>query len=546
MNRFLPWGLLSLISLVFLGIFIAYPILGVLLKSFLGESGNFSLNGFVIFLTKGQYLEALLNSIILGVTVTFTCSVVGVFLAFIVARYEIPFSSIIFLLPLSILIIPELISAQSWIMVFGNNGLITNLFKAIGLRLPRFYGWLGLIYVMTLTFYVHIFLAALAAMKGFDHSLEEAGQSLGTTPLKTYFKVVFPAIMPAILSAGLIVFTLVVGNFAISITLGQRVPLLSVMTYRSFISELGGNPTMQSTLATVSILLVATVLFLQKRYLSKRNYQMVAGRTPPRRKLNGWKSWLATGLAGLIIVLSLLPVLVVLIGSFTYSRGPVMYWGEFTLSNYARIWDFNMGVIFNSLKFASLASALGVTFATLVSYLLVKKRNILSTSLDYLLLLPLTISGTVLGISLAQGFNTGPLVLTGTATLMVLAMLLRRLPFGVRNASSNLHSISNSVEEASVSLGVPSIRTFFNVVLPLMAPGIAAAAILTWVTTVAELSASVVIYQAGQETLPIQIFRLISSDLMARASAFGVINMVIILVPVFFGIKVMKVKLFSS
>ncbi|MBN9673696.1 ABC transporter permease [Roseibium aggregatum] len=546
MNRFFPWGFLSLIALAFLLLFIAYPISGILMRSFIGESGTFSFEGFTIFLSKGKYLEALLNSIILGVTVTFTCTVVGVFLAFIVARYEIPFGGIVFLLPLSVLIIPELISAQSWIMVFGNNGLVTNALKALGIPFPRFYGWFGLVYVMTLTFYVHIFLAALAALRGFDHSLEEAGLSLGTAPLATYFKVVFPTITPAVLSAGLIVFTLVVGNFAIAINLGQRVPLLSVMTYRSFISELGGNPTMQSTLATVSILLVASVLFLQKWYISKRNYHMVAGRTPPRAKLTGWKSLLASGSAGFIIVLSLLPALVVLVGSFTQSRGPVMYWGQFTLDNYSRIWEFNLAVIGNSLRFATLATVLGVIFATLVSYLLVKKRNPLSATLDYLLLLPLTISGTVLGIALAQGYNTGPLVLTGTAALMVLAMMLRRLPFGVRNASANLHNISNSLEEASVSLGVPPVRTFFNIVLPLMAPGIAAAAILTWVTTVAELSASVVIYQAGQETLPIQIFRLISSDLMARASAFGVINMIIILVPVFFGIKVMNVKLFSS
>lgn len=272
---------------------------------------------------------------------------------------------------------------------------------------------------------------------------------------------------------------------------------------------------------------------------------MVAGRTTPRIKLRGWKAILVSGGAGLIIVLSLMPALVVLMGSITVSRGPVMYWGQFTLEHYMRIWDFNLAVIGNSLKFASLATGLGVCFATLVSYLLVKKRSVFSPVLDYLLLLPLTISGTVLGIALAQSFNSGPIVLTG-GLLMVLAMMVRRLPFGVRNASSNLNNISNSIEEASVSLGVPPVRTFFNVVLPLMAPGIAAAAILTWVTTVAELSASVVIYQAGQETLPIQIFRLISSDLMARASAFGVINMIIILVPVFFGIKVMKVRLFSS
>ncbi|MCW2307663.1 ABC transporter permease [Rhodobium gokarnense] len=546
MNRFLPWGLLSGVALAFLLLFIAYPILGVLLRSFLGENGTFSLEGFAIFLTQGRYLEAFFNSIVLGLSVTASCTVVGVFLAFIVARFEIPFSNVVFLLPLSVLIIPELISAQSWIMVFGNNGLVTNLLHELGLPFPRFYGWFGLIYVMTLTYYVHIFLAALAALRGFDHSLEEAGQSLGTAPLRTHIKVVLPTIVPAVLSAGLVVFTLVVGNFAISIALGQRVPLLSVLTYRSFISELGGNPTMQSTLATVSILLVVSVLSVQRWYISRRDYQMVAGRTPLRARLAGWKARIAGGFAGLVIVLSLLPAFVVLVGSVTVSRGPVMYWGQFTLDNYVRIFDFNLNVVFNSLRFASLATLLGVSFATLVSYLLVKKRNALSSTLDYLLLLPLTISGTVLGIALAQGFNSGPLVLTGTAAIMVLAMMLRRLPFGVRNASSNLHNISGSLEEASVSLGVPPVRTFFNVVLPLMAPGIAAAAILTWVTTVAELSASVVIYQAGQETLPIQIFRLINSDLMARASAFGVIDMIIILVPVFLGIRVMKVRLFSS
>ncbi|GLT11224.1 iron ABC transporter permease [Sulfitobacter porphyrae] len=546
MNRFFPWGLLTCLALAFLLVFVGYPVLGVLGRSFVSESGGFSFDGFATFLTRGRYLEALMNTVVLGVVVTCTCTIVGVFLAFVVARYELPFSNVIMLLPLSVLIIPELISAQSWVMVFGNNGLVTNLFDAFGIKFPRFYGWFGLIYVMTLTFYVHVFLAALAALRGVDHSLEEAGQSLGTAPFQTYLRVVFPTILPAVLSSGLIVFTLVVGNFAISIALAQRVTLLSVMTYRSFISELGGNPTMQSTLATVSILLVVAVLFLQKRYLAKRNYQMVAGRTPPRKRLHGWKSFLVSALAGLIILLSLLPALVVLLGSFTVSRGPVLYWGEFTLEHYQRIWAFNMSVIGNSLKFASLATILGVTFATLVSYLLIKKRNALSPAVDYLLLLPLTISGTVLGIALAQGFNSGPVVLTGTAMLMVLAMMVRRLPFGVRNASSNLHNISNSLEEASVSLGVPPLRTVRNVVLPLMAPGIAAAAILTWVTTVAELSASVVIYQAGQETLPIQIFRLISSDLMARASAFGVINMIIILVPVFIGIKVMKVRLFST
>ena len=172
MNRFFPWVFLSVLALIFLAIFVAYPILGVLFRSFIGDNGTFSLDGFETFLTRGKYLEALMNTVILGLIVTLTCTILGVFLAFVVARYDIPFGNIVLLLPLSVLIIPELISAQSWVMVFGNNGLVTNLFEALGLPFPRFYGWFGLIYVMTLTYYVHVFLAALAALRGFDHSLE--------------------------------------------------------------------------------------------------------------------------------------------------------------------------------------------------------------------------------------------------------------------------------------------------------------------------------------------------------------------------------------
>jgi iron(III) transport system permease protein len=424
--------------------------------------------------------------------------------------------------------------------------LVTNLFRSWGLPFPRFYGWFGLIFVMTLTYYVHIFLATLAALRGFDRNLEDAGRSLGTSPFVTNLRVVFPTIMPAVLSSGLVVFTLVIGNFAIAITLSQNIPLLSVLTYRTFLTELGGNPLMQSTLATVSILLVASVFFFQKRYIGRRSYVMTAGRAVLRKKVRGVAMLAAAAIAGSVIVLSLLPAAVVLLGSFTHSRGPVTYWGEFTMANYVRVWNFGFPVVFNSLRFAGLATLLGVVFATVVSYLLVKQRTRLSLQVDYLLLLPLTISGTVLGIALAQTYNTGAVVLTGTTAIMVLALMIRRLPFTVRNAAANLHNISPSLEDASVSLGVPPFRTVLKIVVPLMAPGIVAAAIITWVMTIAELSASVVVYSAGQETLTIQIFRLIHSDLMTQASAYGVINMAIILIPIFVAIRVMRVELFSS
>jgi iron(III) transport system permease protein len=202
--------------------------------------------------------------------------------------------------------------------------------------------------------------------------------------------------------------------------------------------------------------------------------------------------------------------------------------------------------LFNTLTYAAIATLIGISFSVLISYLVVKKRNRLTPVLDYLTALPLALSGTVIGIGLVMTFNTGWLPLTGTASIIVLAYVVRRLPFGTRNASSTLYNIPDSLEEASISLGVAPVGTFFKVVLPLMVPAVVAAAVLTWTTTVAELSASIIVYSGGRETMPIQIFRLIDSGLMAQASAYGLLLMAVILLPIGLATRVFRIDLFAS
>jgi iron(III) transport system permease protein len=248
----------------------------------------------------------------------------------------------------------------------------------------------------------------------------------------------------------------------------------------------------------------------------------------------------------LIVLVSILPLLTLVVGAFTLSRGPVMYWGKFSFASIERMFLSDPGPLINSLTFAATATAVGIAFAVVTSYLVVKKKNLLTPALDYLSMLPLAISGTVLGIGLVMTFNTGILAMTGTAAIIITAYVIRRMPFGVRNASSTLYNIPSSIEEASISLGVPPVRTFFKVVLPIMIPAIAAAAVVTWTTTVAELSASVVVYSAGLETAPIQIFRLIDTGLAGRASAYGLALVIMILAPILIATRWFKLDLFQS
>jgi iron(III) transport system permease protein len=261
--------------------------------------------------------------------------------------------------------------------------------------------------------------------------------------------------------------------------------------------------------------------------------------------LQGLRGAMVAALAGLVVLISLLPLISIIIGAFTASRGPVMQWGSWTLANLERVFVTAPQPLINSLTYAGIATFISIGISAMVSYLVVKKPNILTPFVDYVSAIPLALSGTVLGVGLLASFHGGWLPLSGTATIIVLAYVIRRMPFGMRNGQATLHNIPNSLEEASISLGVPPVATFFKVVLPVMLPAIISAAILTWTTTVAELSASILVYSGGRETLPIQVFRLIDSGLMAYASAYGLVLVTVILLPIIIAARVFRIDVFA-
>ena len=538
------WFALSVAVFALFAVVLLYPLFNVIAASVAASPDGKS--GWGTLVGDAKYRSAVYNTLMLGVIVTTTATLIGVPLAFFTARFSFPGKALIALLPMTTLIVPEVIAAQTWLMVFGNNGFITRWLGGFDIEVLSFYGWFGLITVMTFIYYSYVYIGTLAAIAGFDGQLEEASLSLGVPPGKTLLKVMLPIVAPAVVASAILVFTLVVGNFAVAMILGHSVNLLSVLTYQSFVSEVGTNPVMQSTLASVSIAIVACVLFIQRWVIAKGRFEIVQGRGTKPVRLGGARAMLLAAVAGVIVLLSLLPLATVVIGAFTRARGPVMRWGEWTTANLERVLLAAPDPIFNTLIYASVALLLSLVISTLVGFLIVKKKNVLTPAIDYLGALPLALSGTVLGIGLVMSFRGSWLPLAGTAGIIVLAYFIRRLPFGIRNASSTLHNIPDSIEDASISLGVPPLQTFMKAVFPLMIPSIAAAGVLVWTTTVAELSASVVVYSAGQETLPIQIFRLIDSNLMAQASAYGLVLLAIILVPIVIATTLFKIDLFAA
>lgn len=525
------WLALGIGAIVLLLVFLGWPLVGMLAKSLVDADGQVGLGGYVRFFTDRAYREVFNNTLILGVAVTLTSMLVGGCLAVVVARCRFPFAGLVTALPLITLVIPDVVVAAAWLLILGKQGLVNAVLAPFGIELPTLYSWWGMVFVMTLNNYVYAFVAVLVGLKSMDRNLEEAGLSLGRPLSRVIGGVTLPLLMPSVFAGALIVFTHVIGSFGVPAILGARTPVLAVKAYNEFVSEMGGNPQMQTTMASLLVFLGAGLLLVQKFIVERRQFQMEAGRAPHAFDIRGVPATLASGSVLFVVALSLLPALVVVLTAFTPSVGPVLRYGGFTLAHLQHALVRAPEPLYNSLLLASIATAAGVLFSVVSAYLIVKRRSVLTHVLDVLVMLPLTIAGTVLGIALINAFNTGWLVLTGTWVVMALAYFLRRVPTSVRAAVGPLHNLKDSIEEASMSLGVSPLKSFFRVVLPVIGPSVVAAAVLMWVTTLSELSATVVLYFGGMNTMPIEIFQQIDSGRMALACAYSLVLLLTIFVP---------------
>lgn len=536
------WMTAAWLALGLLGVFLVLPLVGMLGKSFIGADGHASLEGYTRFFSEAAYRDVFLNTVILGIAVTVSSMLVGGGLAVVVARCRFPMAGMVTALPLVTLVIPDVVVAAAWVLILGRQGLVNMALAPWGIELPSLYSWWGMVFVMTLNNYVYAFVAVLVGLKSMDRNLEEAAQSLGRPISRVLGGVTLPLMLPSLFAGALIVFTHVIGSFGVPAILGARTPVLAVKAYNEFVSEMGGNPQMQTTMASILVFLGAGLLLVQKFIVEKRRFEMEAGRSPVALEIRGWRATPASVAVLGVVALSLMPAVVVVVTAFTPSVGPVLHYGSFTLAHLRHALFRAPEPLYNSLFLASIATVAGTVFSVAAAYLIVKRRSALTHALDVLVMLPLTIAGTVLGIALINTFNHGWLVLTGSWVIMALAYFLRRMPTSVRAAAGPLHNLRDSIEEASMSLGVGPLRSFVRVVLPVIGPSVVAAAVLMWVTTLSELSATVVLYFGGMNTMPIEIFQQIDSGRLALACAYSLVLLLAIFIPLALARWIFKLK----
>jgi iron(III) transport system permease protein len=206
------------------------------------------------------------------------------------------------------------------------------------------------------------------------------------------------------------------------------------------------------------------------------------------------------------------------------SNGGQVFTGGFALQSYqATLFSKDNDVIWNTYMLGLVSISIIVVLGILISYLTVRKKSSLNSALDIITMFPYIIPGSVLGISFLFAFNNPPLLLSGTALILIISFAIRRMPYTIRSSTAIIGQISPSMEEAAISLGASEMKSFTKVTVPMMMPGVLAGAIMSWVTVISELSSSIILYTNSTQTLTVSIYTEVIRGNYGNASAYSTI-----------------------
>lgn len=542
MKGFRPdiWKLITVVILILFIFFLVYPMFSMFIKGFQDPAtGEWTLKHYQKFFNKRYYYRALINSFKVTFSVTILAILVGVPIAYFMSKYQIKGRRFLEIVIIISMMSPAFIGAYSWILLLGRNGVVTRFMSEhIGINTPSIYGFGGILLVFTLKLYPFIYMYVSGALKKFDVSLEEAAESLGCHGPRKLFGIVLPLITPSIFAGALMVFMNSLADFGTPQLIGEGFVTMPVLVYSEFVSEMGGEAHFAAAMADIMIFITAVMFTLQKSYINRKSYTMSSLRPIQKGELHGMRSLLVHGFIYLVVLLSIIPQLTVIYTSFLNTNGSIFLPG-YSLVSYRKIFSTLGTAIRNTYLYGAAAILLILVLGVLIAYISVRRRNVLTGIIDTITMMPYIIPGSVLGITLLLSFNKKPVILSGTAFIIIISLVIRRLPYTLRSSSAILYQIDPNLEEASISLGCRPMRTFFRITLIMMLPGVMSGAILSWITVINELSSSVILYSGKTRTMSVAIYTEVVRGNYGTAAALSTVLIVstIISLVIFFSIS---------
>lgn len=519
---------------VTLAVVILYPVVIIFTEPFSGTDISLT-TSFIRVFSDSEVIRALGNTFLISLVSVIIAAFIGVALAWLVARTDMPGKG--FFDPLNMIpfYLSSIVGALSWQVILAPRTGLLNVFLSDILgpqAILNIYSVGGISFVLGLFYAPYIYLFTLGSLQSMDPSLEEAARMSGASVLRTAFRVTLPLSAPAIFSASLLVFVTCAGIFGVPLVLGApgRVDTLSTLIFRA----VGDYPADYGEAAVLSLALfafTASLIALQLYLLRGKAFITVTGKAyrPGLLKLGGWR-WAGFALNSVYLLLVLAPLLALLLVSLQNTWTGVFEWGRMTLENYRKVLfleDVARRGLFNSLFISVIGATIAVAFCGLLALILHRTRLPMRRGIAFLAMVPVALPGIVLGVAFLMAFISTPLY--GTIWLIMIAYIVHYLPTGVRNMESLVQAVSRELDESARMSGANWRQAMMRIVIPLIAPGMVSTWILLFVTFIREVSASMILYTYGTETMTMALIQIMEYEPYGVSGAFGILQTVLLL-----------------
>jgi iron(III) transport system permease protein len=502
------WSQAAVAALIaaFLLVFLIVPVVTVVYVAFADGAGGVTLSHFGSFFSLSLMRESFWNSIYVGVWSVAIATIIAVPLAYFTVRFEFRGALLIQTLGILPLIMPPFVGAVAMQLIFGRSGSVNLLLNDwFGFTIPFMEGLNGVIFVEALHYFPFILMNLVVALNNIDSSMEESAQNLGASGLRLFRRIVFPLAMPGYVAGAALVFIKVFDDLGTPLVLHQT-NLLAPQAYLRITSigiedPIGYVASVIMVIASLLALWLAMWTMRGKDYATlQRGYAGLA-----RRRLSPGQTIIAYGWIALVLAVVLAPHLGILLLSiakvWSFSVLPVAY----TLEHYATVFHDSPRMIGNTMLYCGIAATLDVVIATAIAYLMLRTKVPGRNALDFTVTIALAIPGVVLGIGYLRTFRgielpfTEGELLTASWVLIALGYTVRRLPYALRSCIAALQQMHVSLEEAAENLGAPKRRTIMRVVVPLMAGGMLAGFIISFMTAAVELSMTLMLVSSQND-----------------------------------------------
>ncbi len=507
-------AVLSLIFILFTGLCVL-PVVYMVGVSLISPAGVVNVENYRRLLFEPRQRDLLLNSTLLGAISSLFATLLGAPLGLLLARVRLPAKRLLRMALVLPLIVPPYVLALAWILLTGSTGLLS---RAIGHDFLSnwTYSFAGAVVVLSVAYYPLAMLATEAAARRVDGHLEE-GALLVTNARRVLWRITMPLIAPMVAAAALIIFVLSLSEFGVPSLLRVRVYTTEVFTAFAALYDFGAATALAVPLLVVTVIVTVTIkLVMGERLISVRR-----SIHPPLTMVLG--RWRVIAIAGAIFLLAISVVLPLI--ALAYEAGSVQRVSS-TLKG-------SRDAITNSLSLAAIAATLIVFLATFLGYWRGRARTRWRGIFDVVLLVIFAVPNTVLGVGLIGLWNRPGLfgeIYTSQA-IIIIAYIARFVMVAALILATSVRQISESFEEAAEVAGGSWPRTFAQIMLPNMIPGIVAAWLVSFILAVGELGTTVLVSPPGESTLPIRIYTLIANTPSSEVAALALMQSGIVLIP---------------